>query len=133
MVLITYIIFDRIFLRVTIQCINSYIVAWMLDQMGFPAIWRHWIMQCVSTISYAIIVNGERTEVFKPKCGLRQGDPMFPYLFILVMDLISRMMMKGERDGLFQGIKIARSAPSISHLFFCRRFSFLFQRNSLII
>ncbi|XP_056698409.1 uncharacterized protein [Spinacia oleracea] len=95
--------------------------------MGFPAKWRHWIMQCVTTVSYSILINGEPSQPFKPKCGLRQGDPMSPYIFILVMEVLSRMLSKAEADGCIKGIRIARNTPSISHLFFADDSLFFFK------
>lgn len=95
-------------------------VEWLLNTMGFPARWRHWIMQCITNVSYSILFDGEPTQQFKPKCGLRQGDPLSPYIFILVMEVLYKMMINLEEKGHVQGIKIARSTPSISHLFFCR-------------
>lgn len=65
-----------------------------------------------------ILINGEPTKRFKPSCRLRQGDLLSSYLFILVMDILSRMLTKGVNDSLFQGIRLSRSCPSASHLFF---------------
>lgn len=48
-------------------------VEWLLNNMRFPARWRHWIMQCISTDSFSILINVEPSQPFKPKCGLRQG------------------------------------------------------------
>lgn len=91
---------------------------WMIEQMNFPLRFRHWIMQCVTTVSYSIMINGEPSPRFMPSCGLRQGDPLSPYLFILIMEAFSRMIMQAENQGLIKDMKISRSSLSISHLFF---------------
>lgn len=97
--------------------VNWKFLEWLLDNMNFPPQCRHWIMQCVNTVTYSILVNGEPTRSFRPACGLRHGDPLSPFLFILVMEAFSRMIVHAERQNLFEGIKISRCSPSISHLF----------------
>ncbi|XP_021857652.1 uncharacterized protein [Spinacia oleracea] len=105
-------------------------IEWLLDAMRFPAQWRHWLLQCISTVSYSILVNGEPTVVFKPKCGIRQGDPISPYIFILVMEMLSKMMVCLEKEGHITGIKIARGSPSISHLLFADDSLFCFKADN---
>ncbi|XP_021728399.1 uncharacterized protein LOC110695480 [Chenopodium quinoa] len=75
-------------------------------------------VQCVTTVSYQILVNGSPSQAFLPKCGLRQGDPLSPYLFVLCMEVFSLMLRQDEKKGLFQGLRVSRRAPSVSHLFF---------------
>lgn len=64
----------------------------LLDIMGFGVKWRGWIGQCLSTTSISILVNGSPTVPFKMERGLRQGDPLSPFLFILATEAFKQMM-----------------------------------------
>jgi hypothetical protein len=75
-------------------------------------------MKCVTTINYQIKVNGEYTTRIYPQRGLRQGDPLSPYLFILCAEGLSAMLQKAEENGKLKGLKVCRGAPSVNHLFF---------------
>lgn len=60
-----------------------------LQKFGFPDIAIELIMHCVITTSLSIIWNGGRLHAFSPTRGLRQGDPLSPYLFVICMELLS--------------------------------------------
>lgn len=75
-------------------------------------------MQCISTVTYSVLVNGEPTGKISPKVWLRQGDPLSSYIFILCMESLSRQLVHMQRVGNIKGLKVARSAPTLSHLFF---------------
>lgn len=75
-------------------------------------------MECVSTVRYQVLINGEPTDTITPRCRLRQGDPLSPYLFIICMEVLSWQIRDLEEAKLIKGIKIARRAPSVSHFFF---------------
>ena len=90
----------------------------MLLKLGFNVHWTKLIMKCVTTVSYQIKVNGEYTERIHPQRGLRQGDPLSPYLFIMCVEGLSAMFQKAEMEEKIKGIKICRSAPRVNHLFF---------------
>ena len=95
----------------------DYLQAIML-KLGFNDRWVRLIMECVSSVSYAVMVNGEPKGYIKPQRGLRQGDPLSPYLFLLCAEVLSALLRKVERDSLIKGVSICRGGPRISHLFF---------------
>uniref|UniRef100_A0A2N9G5Y5 Reverse transcriptase domain-containing protein n=1 Tax=Fagus sylvatica TaxID=28930 RepID=A0A2N9G5Y5_FAGSY len=90
----------------------------ILLKLGFHSRWVELIMACVNTASYSVMVNGEAQGYIKPSRGLRQGDPLSPYLFLLCAEGLSSLIRKAERDHLFRGVVICRGGPRISHLFF---------------
>jgi len=63
-----------------------------LVAVGFSDLWVNWIMKCVSGPSMSLLWNGEKTESFKPLRGLRQGDPLSPYLFVLCMERLCHLI-----------------------------------------
>ncbi|KAL9675763.1 hypothetical protein QQ045_003969 [Rhodiola kirilowii] len=84
-------------------------------RMGFPDSWIEKVMRCVSSVAYRIRVNDIISDPFFPGRGIRQGDPMSPYLFVLCMDWLARRMEKVQMNEEIHGIKVSRTAPSISH------------------
>lgn len=87
-------------------------------KLGFDSRWVQLIMSCVSSVQYRVNFNGVLTEVIKPSRGLRQGDPLSPYLFLLVAEGLSSMLQGAENRGDLVGIRVCREAPMISHLLF---------------
>ncbi|XP_060183123.1 uncharacterized mitochondrial protein AtMg01250-like [Lycium barbarum] len=63
-----------------------------MHEIGFPDKFIQWTMECVQTVSYSILVNGEPTQPFEAARGLRQGDPMSPFLFAIGMEYLSRLL-----------------------------------------
>lgn len=90
----------------------------MMEKMGFDSRWINLIMQYVSTVSYKIKVNGELTEEIIPTRGLRQGDPLSPYLFLICAEGFSELLNAAEREGKLEGVTICQGALSVTHLLF---------------
>ncbi|XP_058784057.1 uncharacterized protein LOC131658822 [Vicia villosa] len=89
-----------------------------LEAFNFPTGLINLIKRCISSVTYQILINGQPSRSFCPQRGLRQGDPLSPYLFILCAEILSGMFKMAANSKVFHGIKVARHAPTISHLFF---------------
>ncbi|CAN6690416.1 unnamed protein product [Malus baccata var. baccata] len=90
----------------------------VLLKLGFCRGWTNLVMNCVRTVQFAILLNGQPGNWFSPSCGLRQGDSLSLYLFIMVSDVLSRSIQRGVEDGRLGGILMHPRGPCISHLFF---------------
>lgn len=87
-------------------------------RMGFDVRWVQLMMACVKSVTYSVRFNSRITERFIPSRGLRQGDPLSPYLCLLVAEGLSALLLDAEERGVIEGVKVCRDAPSVSHLLF---------------
>jgi hypothetical protein len=85
---------------------------------GFDGKWIDLILECVKSPSYLVLVNGEPHGFVTPSRGIRQGDPLSPYLFLLCAEGFRTFLRKAERERRLSGISIYRGCPRISHLLF---------------
>ena len=83
----------------------------MMRRMGFNERWISLILMCVSTVEYLVLINEQAKGKIILTRGLRQGDPISPYLFLLCAEGLSAMIKKEERDGLLKGVAVSREAP----------------------
>ncbi|GKA84831.1 RNA-directed DNA polymerase, eukaryota, reverse transcriptase zinc-binding domain protein [Tanacetum coccineum] len=90
----------------------------VMERLGFSSTWRKWIMAGLKSSRASILVNGSPTSEFSLKRGLRQGDPLSPFLFIIVMEGLHIALKDGLTANLFQGVKIGSSEIRLSHLFY---------------
>nr|GFB35118.1 RNA-directed DNA polymerase, eukaryota [Tanacetum cinerariifolium] len=89
----------------------------ILNSFGFGSKWRSWIRGSLHSSMASILVNGSPTSEFQFYRGLKQGDPLAPYLFILVMESLHLSFSRVVEEGTFTGIKID-SSITLSHLFY---------------
>nr|XP_027090307.1 uncharacterized protein LOC113711341 [Coffea arabica] len=93
-------------------------LAKMMQKMGFCPTWIQWILECITSVTYSVNVSGKKGGFIKPSRGLRQGDPLSPYLFLVCAEGFSALLRRANRQGSMSGMKIANEAPCLSHLFF---------------
>ena len=90
----------------------------MLTLFNFPVNLIKLIMNCVSSVSTSLLFNGGSLDPFLPSRGIRQGDPLSPYLFILCMEFLGHLIKEKCAAKLWNLVKASRSGPAFSHLFF---------------
>jgi hypothetical protein len=89
-----------------------------LLEIKFPEVLINVVMHAVSSVNTNVKWNGARSEYFKPQRGIRQGDPLSPYLFVLCMDKLSHLILQAVEEGKWRGIKAGKNGPEVSHLMF---------------
>ncbi|KAL5563205.1 hypothetical protein UlMin_032952 [Ulmus minor] len=90
----------------------------VLQAFGFHFTWIHWVITCCSTVSMTLMLNGALVHNFVPKRGLRQGDPLYPYLFIIAVEVLSRLINQKVDNGLISGFRLSRGILALHHIFF---------------
>ncbi|PNX82715.1 cysteine-rich receptor-like protein kinase [Trifolium pratense] len=91
----------------------------VMGRMAFPNLWRKWIRECVCTATASVLVNGSPTDEFPLRRGLRQGDPLSPFLFLLAAEGLNVLMEAMVARNLFTGYSIGgQGSVSVSHLQF---------------
>nr|XP_029144810.1 uncharacterized protein LOC114924424 [Arachis hypogaea] len=90
----------------------------VLQKMGFGIRWRSWVMECVTIASMSVLINSSPSKPFKIERGLRQGDPLSPFLFVLVVDVLHRMIAEAVRNGRISPLLVGRDSVELSHLQF---------------
>ena len=75
-------------------------------------------MECITTVSYSILVNGEPKGMITPSRGLRQGDPLSPYLFLFCAEGLNALLWDVAAWGDIHGFSICRNGSKLTHLFF---------------
>ena len=99
--------------RVEWSCLEK-----IMLKMGFHVTWVDILMRCVRSVSYSIKINGRPIGHITPTRGLRQRDPLSPYLFLICVEGLFAMLKKFVVDGQMKGVAFCSRVLEISHLFF---------------
>eukprot|EP00253_Pinus_taeda_P009771 PITA_09771 len=87
----------------------------VLRAFGFCRTWIKWILALIKSPRYSILVNGAPSIPFTPSRGIRQGDPLSPFLFVILMEGLSRTIAKKKAEGTIKGLQPIRSLPATTH------------------
>ena len=90
----------------------------VLRRFGFSEIFCNRVMSCITLVSYPISFNGEAQGHIVPERGIRQGDPLSPYIFIMCSQVLSGLCTVAHNRGTLAGIRVARGSPRVNHLLF---------------
>nr|KAJ0223744.1 hypothetical protein LSAT_V11C200058470 [Lactuca sativa] len=90
----------------------------IMDQMKFGVRWRLWICNCLESGRASLIINESPTKEFPMSKGVRQGDPLSPFLFIIAIEGLNLAIKTVVEKDMFDGIKFPNSNMCLSHLFY---------------
>ncbi|KAL0355187.1 UNVERIFIED_CONTAM: hypothetical protein Sradi_3965600 [Sesamum radiatum] len=90
----------------------------VLLRIGFNPKFVALIMMCVTSVSFSFLLNGDQFGFLYPERGIRQVDPLSPYLFLFCAEALSHLIRQAEAQGEIQGVSVSLRAPRISHLLF---------------
>ena len=90
----------------------------IMENTGFPNTWIERVMSCVLTPSFSILVNGKVYGTIHPSRGIRQGDPLSPYLFLLCAKGFTALLDQAKSEGGIKGVSICKGAPKVTNLMF---------------
>ena len=89
--------------------VNWKFLLYLLQRCGFPLLWRKWIWFCISMVRFSFLINGCPSGFYVSSRGLRQGDPLSPLLFVIVMEALSRLMDRTVPGRLLFGFTMGNS------------------------
>jgi hypothetical protein len=101
--------------------VNWDFLLYLLRRCGFGERWCSWIVHCISSVRFSVLVNGTPTGFFSSSLGLRQGDPLSPLLFVIVMEALSKLFSITVQRGFLSGFSVGSGSNgviNISHLLF---------------
>ena len=93
----------------------------VMSKMGFGHRWINWMKWCCSTASFSILINGSPSGFFRSSKGLRQGDPLSPYLLLFAMEALIWLLSCARNGGFISSFKMGgrgREGLIVSHLLF---------------
>eukprot|EP00253_Pinus_taeda_P001769 PITA_01769 len=95
--------------------VNWIYVKKVIFAFGFDHNSIRWVMAVVTSSSFSILVNGSPSGIFTPSGGLRQGDPLSPFLFIIMMEGLGKSIKRAKVEGIIKGLRLTKNGQSVNH------------------
>ena len=90
----------------------------VMRRLSFHEKWVGWVLKCITIVTYSVLINGEAHGRISLTRGLRQGDPLSSYLFLLCMEAFSAFITDASNRHSLNGVSICKGCPRVTHLFF---------------
>lgn len=88
----------------------------MMAGLNFSTKWRKWIRGCISSASTSVLINGSPSNIFNLERGIRQGDPLSPFIFLIVAEGLSLLVKKVVEISILEPVEVGRDKVIVSHL-----------------
>ncbi|KAL4347289.1 hypothetical protein GQ457_17G007720 [Hibiscus cannabinus] len=98
--------------------VEWHFLAAMMSKLGFDDRWIDLVMKCVTSVSYCIRMNETVSDFFSPTRGLRQGDPLSPFLFLFCTQGLSALLLKEQAEGRIKRVRASQAGPRVNHLLY---------------
>ncbi|XP_028773622.1 uncharacterized protein LOC114730681 [Neltuma alba] len=108
----------KIDLEKAYDCVNWNFLIGCLKELQLPNHFVDIISSCVSTADFQLLWNGDKAKNFSSSRGVRQGDPISPYLFVICMEKLAHIIQEEIEDNHWRPIRLTKTGPPITHLFF---------------
>ena len=90
----------------------------IMEMMGFGSRWWRWILECITSANVLVLVNGAPSAELKMERGLRQGDFVSPFLFIMVAEGLNELLNRALGLNIIKGVRIGHNGPHLVNLQF---------------
>lgn len=112
------------------DCVDWSFVGYLFERMGFGRRWRSWMKACVEDTRYSVLVNGSPSSPISATRGLRQGDPLSPFIFTMIRESLSRLVFKAKDLDIVKGFEVSPRGSVVTHLQFADDTLFFCDPNS---